>query len=79
MLLNAAKCQGYNFDHFWVIKGKPTGVGGGKITPPPPPQPHHTPHPLPTKIRINTAQIHSTKLEFEFCAGSNPVCSVSEV
>ena len=49
MLLNAAKCQGYNFDHFWVIKGKPTGVGGGKITPPPPhlnPTTPHTPYPL---------------------------------
>ena len=31
MLLNAAKFQGYNFYHFWVIKGKPTG---GKITSP---------------------------------------------
>ena len=30
MLLNAAKCQGYSFYRFWVIKGKPTG---GKITP----------------------------------------------
>ena len=30
MLLNAAKCQGYSFYHFWVIKGKPTGRG---ITP----------------------------------------------
>ena len=31
MLLNAAKCQGYNFYCFWVIKGKPTngGEGGG--------------------------------------------------
>ena len=26
MLLNAAKCQGYSFYHFLVIKGKPTGV-----------------------------------------------------
>ena len=25
MLLNAAKCQGYSFYCFWVIKGKPTG------------------------------------------------------
>ena len=33
MLLNAAKCQGYSFYLFWVIRGKPTG---GKITPPPP-------------------------------------------
>ena len=24
-LLNAAKCQSYNFYRFWVIKGKPTG------------------------------------------------------
>ena len=33
MLLNAAKCQGYSFYHFWVIKGKPTEE---KIDPPPP-------------------------------------------
>ena len=33
MLLNVAKCQGYNFYHFWVIKEKPTG---GKMTLPPP-------------------------------------------
>ena len=25
MLLNAPKCQGYSFYHFWVIKGKPIG------------------------------------------------------
>ena len=37
MLLNAAKCQGYNFYHFRVIKGKPTRTGEGKITPPAPP------------------------------------------
>ena len=24
-LFNTAKCQGYNFYRFWVIKGKPTG------------------------------------------------------
>ena len=31
MLLNAAKCQGYGFYRFWVIKGIPTdgGIGGG--------------------------------------------------
>ena len=28
-LLNAAKCQSYNFYHFWVIKRKPTGWGEG--------------------------------------------------
>ena len=28
-LLNAAKCQGYSFSRFWVIKGKPRG---GQIT-----------------------------------------------
>ena len=45
MLLNAAKCQGYIFYCFWVIKGKPTGKrikdgGGGKIiTAPPLPSP----------------------------------------
>ena len=39
ILLDAAKCQGYSFYHFWVIKGKSTGTGDGgradKITPPP--------------------------------------------
>ena len=35
MLLNAAKFQGYSFYRFWVIKGKPTGVGGVKLPPPP--------------------------------------------
>ena len=29
ILLNAAKCQGYSFYHFWVIKVKPTELGGG--------------------------------------------------
>ena len=28
VLLNAAKSQGCSFHHFWVIKGKPTGVEG---------------------------------------------------
>ena len=28
MLLNAAKCQGYSFYGFWVIKEKLTGEGG---------------------------------------------------
>ena len=36
MLLNAAKCQGYSFYCFWVIKGKPTGRGGGQVYPTPP-------------------------------------------
>ena len=37
MLLDAAKCQGYSFYLYWVIKGKPTGGRGvgGKIAPPP--------------------------------------------
>ena len=35
MLLNAANFQGYSFYRFWVIKGKPTGEGVGKIPPPP--------------------------------------------
>ena len=58
MLLNAAKCQGYNFDHFWVIKGKPTGVGGnqqgweGVKLPPPPPKPPHTPTPYPLRLGL---------------------------
>ena len=36
MLLNAAKCQGYSFYRFWVIKGKPTGWEEGGITHPTP-------------------------------------------
>ena len=35
MLLNAAKCQGYSFIPFWVIKGKSTG-GEDLYNPPPP-------------------------------------------
>ena len=31
--MNAAKCQGYSFYPFWVIKGKLTEGGGGKIAP----------------------------------------------
>ena len=38
MLLNTAKCQGYSFYRFWVIKGKPIGVG--KIAPQTPPLTH---------------------------------------
>ena len=34
MSLNAARCQGYRFYRFWVIKGKPTGEGGLKLPPP---------------------------------------------
>ena len=30
MLLNVAKCQGYSFYHFWVVKEG----GGGRITHP---------------------------------------------
>ena len=36
ILLNTAKFQGYSSYRFWVIKGKPTGGVGGKITPAPP-------------------------------------------
>ena len=43
ILQNAAKFQGCSSYRFRVIKGKPTGVGGGKITPPPP---------TPTQIRV---------------------------
>ena len=39
MLLNAAKCQGYSFYCFWVIKGKPT-EGREFISPP---NPSHSP------------------------------------
>ena len=30
-------------------------------------------------VVITTAQLHSTKPELRFCAGSNPVGSVSEI
>ena len=41
MLLNTAKFQGYSFYCSWVIKGKPTGGGGGpKISPPLPSPPN---------------------------------------
>ena len=45
MLLNAPKCQGCIFYHFWVIKGKPTG--GSKTTPPPP-----SPSPFPRRLGL---------------------------
>ena len=35
MWVNAAKCQGYSFYFFWVIKVRPTG-GGGRVKLPPP-------------------------------------------
>ena len=35
MLLNAAKCQDYNFYSFWVIMVKLTGGGGVKLPPSP--------------------------------------------
>ena len=39
---------------------------------------------LPIMNRVNgdnetTVQLHSTKLELSFCAGSNPTCGVSEI
>ena len=49
MLLNAAKCKGYSFYRFWVIKGKPTGEGGQNY-----PQP---PHP-PTQIRVKLTKTY---------------------
>ena len=30
-------------------------------------------------VVITTAQLHSTKPELRFCAGSNPACGVSEI
>ena len=30
-------------------------------------------------VVITTAQLHSTKPELRFCAGSNPACDVSEI
>ena len=32
-----------------------------------------------TSFKFTTAQLHSTKPELRFCAGSNPACSVSEI
>ena len=43
MLLDAEKCEGYSFYHFWVINRKPTG---GKTTAP---YTHIHPH---TKITV---------------------------
>ena len=52
MLLNAANFQDYSFYRFWVIKGQPTGWGGGKITRrPPPPR-------LGLKTMIETVTYH---------------------
>ena len=30
-------------------------------------------------VVITTAQLHSTKPELRFCAGSNPACGMSEI
>ena len=30
-------------------------------------------------VVITTAQLHSSKLELSFCAGSNPACGMSEI
>ena len=30
-------------------------------------------------VVTNTVQLHSTKPELKFCAGSNPVCNVSKI
>ena len=30
-------------------------------------------------VIVTTAQLHSTKAELRFCAGSNPACSVLEI
>ena len=43
MILNAATFQGYSSYCFWVIKRKPTGVGGVKLPPTTLPPPTHTP------------------------------------
>ena len=45
MLLNAENRHGYNFYRSWVIKGKTTGGGTGKITP------------LLTQIRVNNKEL----------------------
>ena len=51
MLLNASKFQGYSFYRFWVIKGEPTGGGGGiKLLPPTPPIGEHTVRLLPPSL-----------------------------
>ena len=65
MLLNAAKCQGYNFYCFWVIKGKPTGEGaGGKITLPPP-----LPPPPP---RLGLIKLQTSDLKYYVKRDSDP-------
>ena len=56
MLLNAAKCQGYPFYRFWVLKGKPTGMGGEITAPPTPPPP----------LRLST-YIFFTETSFWYC------------
>ena len=58
-LLNTVKCQGYSFNRFWVIKGKPTR--GVKL-------PTHPPHPFlphthtPTHTHTHT---HTPRLTFK--------------
>ena len=49
MLLNTAKCQGYSFYRFWVIKGK-RGREGGKIT--------------PSQIRVKMTSFHNGGIKF---------------
>ena len=48
MLLNASKFQGYNFYHFWVIKGKPTNWWNY----------------LPTQIRVKLLLTNTTMYQF---------------
>ena len=67
VLLNAAKCQGYSFYRFWVIKGKPTGGGAeGKITHPPPPPP---PPPPP---RLGLIKLQTSDLKYYVKRDSDP-------
>ena len=63
MLLNAAKCQGYSFYCFWVLKGKPTGGKGGKITPPTQIRVKYRNHQwdLPTIWKTRLLQTHTEK------------------
>ena len=65
MLLNAAKFQDYSFYRFRVIKGKPTGGGGGKITPPAYFQAHSIPVELPQKKHLMYPSMHFEVTEEE--------------
>ena len=70
MLQNAANCQGYEFYHFWVIKGKP--AWGLKL--------------LPTQIilklflfhvRVTDSKLKDKELHFQLLTPSGKVFNFS--